>query len=262
MDIAAYLSRVDYRGPTDVSLTTLQALHLSHLLSIPFENLDIHARRPIRLEPELLFDKIVNQKRGGFCYELNGMFAWLLRSLGFEVTMLSARVTDGNGGFGPEFAHMLLRVDLEEPWLVDVGFGDSFREPLRLLQAVEQVQTMGAYRLLVDNDTWLYETRSESEKWQSEYIFTLQPRMLREFDDMCHYQQTSPHSSFTKRRVCTLATPDGRITLRDDRLIMTRYGHREETPIKTHDEFADTLWRMFGIQVPVEGGTETTKSHG
>jgi len=129
VDVAAYLHRIHYRGPLAPTAETLRALHLAHHLAVPFENLDIHLGQPIILDEARFYDKIVRRRRGGFCYELNGLFAALLRELGFDVTTLSARVIDTQPGMiGPEFDHLVLLVQLEERWLADVGFGDSFRE--------------------------------------------------------------------------------------------------------------------------------------
>ena len=130
MDVEPYLRRIGYDGPRQPTSATLRGLHRQHLFTVPFENLDIPLKTPILLDHTLLYDKIVRRRRGGFCYELNGLFCLLLTALGFRVEMLSARVRRDDGGFGPEFDHMLLRVDLEEPWLVDVGFGDSFVDPI------------------------------------------------------------------------------------------------------------------------------------
>jgi len=107
-------------------------LHLAHLLSAPFENLSIHWHEPIVLTDEALFQKIVLRQRGGFCYELNGLFASLLRTLGFQVEMLSAGVMNKRGEFGPEFDHMTLMVTLAERWLVDVGFWMRVRSRCRV----------------------------------------------------------------------------------------------------------------------------------
>src|SRR5215213_9521921 len=126
MDVDAYLERIGYRGPPAPTAETLRRLHVAHLLAVPFENLSIHAGEPVVLDDESLFDKVVARRRGGFCYELNGLFAALLRALGFEVEMLSAAVRGSAGKFGPEFDHMTLLVKLGERWLADVGFGDSF----------------------------------------------------------------------------------------------------------------------------------------
>src|SRR5712664_4710312 len=103
MDTKAYLERIGYSGPTRPSLNVLRRLHRRHLLSIPFENLDIHLNRPIILSKAAFYEKIIKHHRGGFCYELNGSFAALLTRLGFKVTMLSARVASKSGGFSPEF---------------------------------------------------------------------------------------------------------------------------------------------------------------
>src|SRR4051812_31453470 len=111
MDIQAYLDRIDYRGPRDPTAETLRALHAAHLLAVPFENLNVAMGWPIALDEAALFDKIVVRRRGGFCYELNGLFAALLRGLGFQVTMLSAGVAREGGGFGPEYDHLTLLVE-------------------------------------------------------------------------------------------------------------------------------------------------------
>ena len=132
MAISAYLARIRYSGPLNCTSETLKQLQLAHLLTVPFENLSIHAAEPIVLDETALFDKIVRRRRGGFCYEVNGLFAWLLKALGFEVAMLSAGVANDHGVFSPDFDHMTLLVRLDEPWLADVGFGDSFVEPIKL----------------------------------------------------------------------------------------------------------------------------------
>src|SRR5581483_1774514 len=143
-----YLKRINYHGSLEPTLQTLQALHEAHLLAVPFENLDIHLGRKILLDEASLWTKIVEQRRGGFCYELNGMFAWLLRALGFRVSMLSADVARDTGEFGPEFDHLTLLVHLEEDWLADVGFGNSFRQPLQMQDLLMQAQSRGIYRLV------------------------------------------------------------------------------------------------------------------
>ena len=140
LNTKAYLERINYHGSLASTAETLRELQVAHLLAVPFENLSIHAKQPIVLEVEALYTKIVEHRRGGFCYEANGLFAALLRALGFEVTMLSAEVANAEGGFSPDFDHMALMVSLEQRWLVDVGFGDSFREPLLLDERGEQVQ--------------------------------------------------------------------------------------------------------------------------
>jgi N-hydroxyarylamine O-acetyltransferase len=245
-DVRAYLDRIGYSGLIVPGIETLRGLQAAHLLSVPFENLDIHLGRHIQLDPGRLFDKIVIRRRGGFCYELNGLFAELLLALGFDVSRLAARVWGGSA-YGIEFDHMALRVQLDEPYLADVGFGESYRQPLQLIEGIEQRQDFGAYRLMREGDLWRYDARQEPGDWQPQYRFPLIPHALADFQDGCDYQQTSPESSFTHKRFCSLATPDGRITLRDTRLIVTRDGVKSETPIAGEAEFEAALASRFGI---------------
>jgi len=221
------------------------------MLSVPFENLDIHLGRPIVLDNDVFFDKIVERRRGGFCYELNGLFAALLLEIGFDATMLSAGVAGPNGRFGPDFDHMALRVALEEEWLADVGFGDSFIEPIRLEQSIVTEDSTGAYRVDADGDHKLMSRRGDEGEasWTPQYCFTLAPHELAEYRDMCTYQQTSPESHFTRQRICSLATETGRITLSDLKLITTTGGAREERMLSGEDEFNGVLADHFGIVI-------------
>jgi N-hydroxyarylamine O-acetyltransferase len=245
VNIDQYLQRLNYQGSREPTLATLQALHVAHMLAVPFENLDITLGREIVLDEEALWRKIVEKRRGGFCYELNGLFAWALRELGFRVTLLSAAVM-GNGAFGPEFDHLTLQVHLEEDWLADVGFGNSFRYPLRLQPGIVQAQDWGSYRLVREDEYWILQTL-EDTIWKPTYRFTLQPRTLPDFVDMCHYQQTSPESHFTQRRVCTIATSTGRITLSDQRLFITADREQKETALTSQEAYTTVLAEKFGV---------------
>ena len=252
MDVQAYLRRILYQGSLTPDIDLLRSLHRAHLFTVPFENLDIHLGREIVCEESRILHKIVNEKRGGFCYELNGAFAALLRALGFRVTLLSCRVARQDGSYGPEFDHLTLRVDLEESWLADVGFGDCFLEPLRLRSRLEHEQSGRVYRLTSrmtsaapTDAVFGLEVMAEG-RWKKEYAFTLKPRELSDFAGMCHYQQTSPESHFTQQRICSLATPEGRLTLSDNKLIETRGALRQETSI-SGDEWQTRLRELFGV---------------
>ena len=245
--IDKYLSRIAYAGPRDPTPEVLRALHERHLLSVPFENLDIHLGREIVTDEQRIVDKVVAERRGGFCYELNGAFAALLRALGFDVTMLSARVPRADGTISPEFDHMTLLVRIDgERWLADVGFGECFLHPLRLDERGEQHDPAGTFRIEQRDDRdWLLSSSSHPE-----YLFSLEPHTLADYAGMCHYHQTSPQSSFTQKRVCTLATATGRITLRDDRLIVTENGAKHEEPIEDNAAWRAVLRARFGVEVP------------
>lgn len=252
MDIKAYLQRINHHGSLIPAAQTLRQLQVAHLLAVPFENLSIHSGQPIILEDDALFTKIVERRRGGFCYELNGLFAALLRALGFQVTMLSAGVAKANGGFGPDFDHMALMVSLEQRWLVDVGFGDSFREPLLLDETGEQVQDGCAYRITRDGTCLILMRRGDGGEWEAQYRFTLQPHQYADFEEMCHYHRTSTESHFTQQRICTLATREGRVTLSGMRLITTvKGGERQERILRNEEEYTAVLRERFGIFMAV-----------
>ncbi len=271
LDPRDYLARIAFTMPAHIdfhrpSLTLLQALHEAHMLAVPFENLSIHYGQPIVLRVAALYDKMVTRRRGGFCYELNGMFAWLLRQLEYQVTMLSAEVAESGGTFSPAYDHLALLVHQVDgaDWLADVGFGDSYRQPLRFHADIEQDGGDGhTYRLhesqsrdheQAEQDQypyWLVEQRGDnsSTPWNPVYRFTLRPHALTDFAERCIYQQTSPDSHFTQKRICSLALPDGRISLSDLRLITTIDGNREERELASEDEYRAVLAERFSVVV-------------
>jgi len=175
--------------------------------------------------------------------------AYLLRQPGFTVKLLSARVF-GAGQLGPEYDHMLLLVEMHERWIADVGFGDSFLQPLRLDDPAQQAQEQGgcAYRLLATEAQMVLQ-QSKEGVWNSQYAFALEPRQLAEFDAMCDYQQTSPASNFTRKAVCSMATPQGRVSLSNRRLILSTDGQREEREIADAGSYRVALKYYFDIEL-------------
>ena len=250
MESKTYMERIGYRGPLRPSVEVLRKLHSRHMLSVPFENLDILLGRPIILSENAFYDKIIKHRRGGFCYELNGSFASLLKKLGFKVSMLSAGVARRGGGFSPDFDHMTLLVQLKEPWLADVGFGDSFTEPKRLDISGLQADQGKDYRLTRKDGWILLSRRTKGDRfWESQYKFSLTSRSLEDFVPRCRWQQTSPRSHFKKGRLCTRLTPNGRLTLTDTKFIVTRDRKKVERPLKNPEEFTGLLRRHFGIDL-------------
>jgi N-hydroxyarylamine O-acetyltransferase len=247
LNTEAYLDRINYRGSLAPNAETLRQLHVAHLLTVPFENLSIHYGEPIVLEEEALFDKVVRRRRGGFCYELNGLFAALLRTLGFNVAMLCAGVMNAAGEVSPEFDHMTLLVQLDEGWLADVGFGDSFSEPLLLERCAEQVQGEHVYRLDSQGDRFTLMRRDGQGSWSGQYRFDLEPYTYADFTTRCRYHQTAPGSHFKQGRICTRVTSDGRITLSERRLIATTAARRQERELSRETEYAEALREQFGI---------------
>ena len=249
MNVEAYLKRINYTGSLSPMPETLRDLQIAHLKTVPFENLSIHSGEPIVLEEEALFNKIVDQKRGGFCYECNGSFAALLRALGFHVEMLAAGVAHRQGGFGPVFDHMALSVALAQRWLVDVGFGDSFLEPLLLDLRDEQRQGTRSFRIDAVDDYLILLRRDDGGDWEPQYRSTLQPFGFPDYEEMCRFHQTSPESHFTQNVICSRVTEDGRITLSDMRLVTTSGPQRtrDEQVLANREEYDRVLREQFGI---------------
>ena len=247
MDITKYLTRIDIDTAGKPSFELLSILQQKHLLNIPFEDLDIPNRNRIVLDLEKIYNKIIPTKRGGFCYELNGLFHWLLKSIGFNVDMLSAKVFNSTTKeLGPEFDHMTLLAHLDKDYLVDVGFGDSFRKPLEMPEE-ESSDISGSYRLKRRNNNEYELQKLENSLWQLQYVFTRTKRNLRDFKKMCDFQQDSPDSHFRTRNLCTIATPAGRITLSEKSLTITENGEKLKSEIASEKEFFELLEKYFGI---------------
>jgi N-hydroxyarylamine O-acetyltransferase len=253
MNVPSYLTHLNYSASVKPDAETLRGLQFAHLLTVPFENLDIGLKRPIQLSEEALWDKIILRKRGGFCYELNGLFAWLLKQIGFDVTYLNARVFNREGELGIDFDHLALLAKIpQEPtrWLADVGFGDSFNKPLSFEERGEQAQGLRAYRLEQTSSGCITWQKNYDGTWERQYFFDLQPHNFpAEYESACLYHQTSPESSFTRGRIISRATPDGRVSLEDGRLIVTTNGTRKEQPIANQEEYQMLLKDLFGVML-------------
>jgi N-hydroxyarylamine O-acetyltransferase len=247
-DLQKYFKRISFSDNPAPDLNTLKQLHLQHMLSVPFENLDIHIKRKITLNQEMLYKKIVENNRGGFCYEMNGLFYDVLKALGFKAKVVSARVYDTSEP-SPEFDHMALIVTLDDgDWLADVGFGDSFLEPLKLEPETVQKQYGKSYKIeIIDKENFKVQNMDSKAEWNNMYRFSLIPRALNDFDEMCVYNQSSPQSHFTQKRFCSLARTNGRITLSGMKVIETKDGVRKETELEDEREFNARLKEIFGI---------------
>lgn len=283
------------------SLDALAHLQMQHLLTVPFENLSVMHREPIALTTANLFDKIVRRRRGGFCYELNSLFAALLKGLGFQVQMLSAQVyQQSTKTFGPPFDHMALCVTVQENpvpvndniqnhnaqnhnfagepnadttngkrFLVDVGFGDSCRTPIAL-PAGNATDVSGTYRIRplhgldtgqITHDSALvlevknpqaangnsHRNKGHADGWTPCYRFSMQPYAMAAFGSMCEFHSQNRDSGFTRRLICSIATPKGRYTLSNDRMIITYNGQKRELAVAHLDTYDRILEAYFGV---------------
>ncbi|MEU4119947.1 arylamine N-acetyltransferase [Kitasatospora sp. NPDC028055] len=215
---AAYLERIGVPDPGAPSAAGLARLQEAHLRAVPFENLSVHLGEPIVLDPAALVAKVVDRRRGGFCYELNGAFAELLRSLGYRVSLLAARVFGGEQP-GPPFDHLALRVDLDEPWLADVGFGRFTRLPVRLDGRAEQSDPHGTALLRPYGDDGDLDVLLDGVP---QYRIDRRPYPLADFVPTCWWHATSPKSPFARGTTCSMLAADGgRTTLNGTRLVRT-----------------------------------------
>jgi N-hydroxyarylamine O-acetyltransferase len=256
MDLNAYFDRIAYHGPTEPSRELLGALTLRHTQSIPFENLDVLLGRPIRLDTEALFQKLVHERRGGYCFEQNGLFLEVLRALAFQVTPLSARVRwQRPRDFIPPRTHVFIRVELEgESWLTDVGVGAlSLTAPLRLATSDAQV-TPHETRRIVQEGALLFHQVRIGDSWQDVCEFTLEemPPIDRELGNW--FTSAHPQSHFKNRLIVARAGEFGqRITLLNDELtIRDRSGSASTRRIRSASELLAILDEHFGLHFPAE----------
>ncbi|GHF94959.1 arylamine N-acetyltransferase family protein [Streptomyces zaomyceticus] len=246
-DVEAYLRRIGAERPDREDSEALRELHLRHLLTVPFENLSIHLGEDIVLDGKALLDKVVGARRGGFCYEINTAFAVLLRGLGFEVSLLQARVFGPDGRPGIPYDHMALLVETVdgERLLADVGFGDHSHFPLRFEDREDQQDPGGVFRIVEGAEGDLDVLRDGKPQYRVER----RPRELADFTAGAWYHRTSPDSHFPRNLVCSLLTEDGRITLSDRKLITRAHGERDERILDGDEEVRGAYRDLFGIEL-------------
>ncbi|GAA1429583.1 arylamine N-acetyltransferase [Streptomyces thermospinosisporus] len=263
-EIEAYLGRLGVERPARPTDDALRTLHLRHLQTVPFENLSIHLGEEIVLEEKPLLDKVVGARRGGFCYELNGAFGALLTALGYDVTLLAARVYGEGGRLGIPYDHLALRVRTVDggDWLTDVGFGANSHFPLALGERGDQKDPGGTFRIAEagpdaagvrgggdpDGTGDLDVLRNGKPAYRLER----RPRVLGDFVSGAWWHSTSPRSHFRQSLVCSRVTEDGgRVTLSGRRLVLTGAGdgEREERQLDTDEEVLTAYRDRFGIRL-------------
>lgn len=250
MNLPAYLHRIGFDQTPAVTEEILFALHKAHVLSVPFENLDVVGRTPIVLDQDRFFLKIVNNGRGGICYELNGAFKQLLDGIGFNSYFISCNVyVPAIGIYGADFGHIAMITTLgEAQYLVDVGFGDAFIEPLKLQYDIPQYQYDTYYRLrkLPEGEV-LLEKSEDGVQYQQMLKFAPIPRQLNEFATLCEFHQHAPQAPFNKQALCTRPTIEGRITLTAKNLIIKKGKEKQELAVPTDAAFDELLAQHFNI---------------
>jgi N-hydroxyarylamine O-acetyltransferase len=253
-DLDAYLARIGHAGPCEADLATLRSLHALQPAAIPFENLDPLLGRPVSLDLPSLQAKLVGDRRGGYCFELNSLLAAALESVGFSVTRLAARVRWRAPPERPEGArvHMLLRVDVgDAAYLVDVGFGGRLSAtPIRLDVEGEQQAAKDVLRLMRTGETSTLQARAAGE-WGDLYRFTLEPQVAADYEVANWFTSTHPTSFFRGNLLAERLAAGSRVTLFNNRLTEVRENGRNEVRFLTDArDLADVLDREFDIAAP------------
>nr|WP_298930068.1 arylamine N-acetyltransferase [uncultured Allomuricauda sp.] len=252
MNVSAYLKRINYNKKVEIDKQTLFGLQRAHLLSVPFENLDIHYKKQIVLDIDTIFEKIVNRKRGGFCYELNSLFYTLLKEIGFNAKIISARVYSEKEQYGKEKDHLAILANIgTEQFLVDVGFGKFSLEPLPLKFNKTLVDDYGKFVFDNYDKDYLRVSEQKNNALEPQYIFSTKQYKLSEFKDMCEYHQTSKESHFTQKKVISISTEHGRITLNNSKIKITEGSKTKEIEFNK-DLFETYLKEYFDIIVKIE----------
>lgn len=247
VDAGSYLARIGLDAAPRLDRGGLETLQRAHLTHVPFENLDVYYRRGVSTDPALSTAKIVGGGRGGWCFELNGSFASLLDELGFQVTRLGATVVLDGPTHGPQPSHASIRVELDRPYLVDVGFGDSFIRPLPLDRDGPHDGGIGDYDFQRNGKSITLRSR-EDAGWTDQYRFSMESVVPTDFDPSNRFLQTSPTTHFTTKPFATRLLEGGpdRVTLVHDRLKQRRNGRWTETPVSPED-WPKVLSEWFGM---------------
>jgi N-hydroxyarylamine O-acetyltransferase len=249
MDTIKYLERINFTNKVITDDNTLIQLHENHVINVPFENLDIHFNRLFDLKLDSISKKVVDNFRGGFCYELNTLFNALLCNIGFKSRIIEARIYDELGNVGPKYDHMAIFVETDKKYLLDVGFGDLFTKPLEIK---EGVQSDGRNQFKIeslDEQNFLLSMCSDHQNFNRKYTFNLSEVQTNEFYDLCLDKQTNPLSYFVKNTVCTKPTSFGRLTVFNNRLIEKRGNDKIEKLINNDDELREILKVQFNIKL-------------
>ena len=248
MDLAAYLDRIGYAGTPRVDLETLRTIHRAHLLAIPYENLDVQLKAQGDVTVAHAFEKLVTRRRGGWCYEMNGVLGWALSEIGFAVTRLSGAVARMERGEASHGNHLVLRVDLDQPYIADVGFGDGVLEPIPLAAGDHRVAGYDFKLEQVDADWW--RLHNHALGGAPYFDFTLETAREETLAATCQWLRTAPESVFTQFPIVQRHTPDGLVIILGRTLRRVRPGERTQTLIESADQFGEILTGEFGLDVP------------
>ncbi|MDR1821501.1 MAG: arylamine N-acetyltransferase [Oscillospiraceae bacterium] len=248
LDLTQYFARIGYTGYAEPTAETLFALHTAHTHSIPFENLDVMRGKEISLNPQALFDKLVTRGRGGYCFEMNGLFSRVLSQLGFSVTRLLARSVIAPGVYTAKL-HEVMRIDVSgAAYLCDVGYGnEGISAPIQLDASAPQEQFGSTYRVSRDEKGRRVLERLTDGGFVPMYAFTDEEFGEADFEVASHYTSTHPSSFFRMLSFATMPTKTGRVTLTDSELKTVADGKTVIRQLSGRAEFNELLETVFGL---------------
>ncbi len=247
-----YLERIQYHGNLNPNVENLTSLQESHIYTVPFEDLDIHYGVPLSLDLEDLSEKVIENNRGGFCYELNYLFGSLLQALGFQVNFISARVYNEITGIeGPDHDHMALRVQLKDQWLVDVGFGGrAFTRPLLIMNRGIQADPAGFYQIIpLQTGEFQVQRGLDHKEFLPLYNFSLKAESIENFYHQCRWKQTDSESHFVQNKICTLATLSGRKSILNNVFTIREGANKTSVEIANQRNEKQILRQHFNISL-------------
>jgi len=248
MKLADYLTRIDYQGPIAPDLECLKAIHRQHLLHIPYENLDVQLERPLDLDTERIFEKIVRRGRGGWCYEMNGLLDWALREIGFDVTRMIGGVGRCEQGDEVLGNHLVLSVELGDPYVADVGLGNGLVEPIPLREDRFR-QDHREFRLEpLGGDLWRFHNSVGAIPADFDFIFAQADESL--LAKSCESLQSDPESMFRQNLICQRLQPDGIHLLLGRVLVFLTEQGSEKTILNSAQELRESLSNVFGLDDP------------
>ncbi|PGS55125.1 arylamine N-acetyltransferase [Bacillus sp. AFS041924] len=254
MLIETYFKHIRLKKPNTISYSSLKEIHKHHLLSIPFENIDIISQIQLTMNPSKIMEKIASGKRGGICFETNSLLLSVLKELGYNVSFISTKFwNEEKQCWNPEFSHLSILVKIDDQnYLADVGIGGGFLEPLLLQDQYEYSDSNGSYRIKEqDNSSFILQNFNES--WKDLLFISIIPKQLHQFEEQFKYFQTSNETIFTQYKIVNLLTKEGRISLSDHQLKITKNHRICITEIKNQDEWQSIFNRLFNQIAEIKG---------
>jgi len=247
MQLSSYLQRIGFSGDPRPDLATLRRVHRAHLEAIAYENLDVQLGRRVGFDLDAIFSKLVTARRGGWCYEMNGLLAWALEEMGFEVMRLAGAVLRDRSGDETIGSHLALCVHLDAPYLADVGFGDGIVEPARIMAGEFHQDEFAFHFERLDPAWWRF--HNQPHGGAASFDFQLSEARADVLARRCEWLQTSPESGFVRTSVCQRYVDGELRVLRGCVLKIIHGTHIERHIVDSLPDYRALMQSMFAIEL-------------